>query len=66
MRDERLHAYEVLLRVATSYEAQVERDVKLLTSFIEPIIILALGLVVGAIVISMLLPIFSLDPTAGT
>src|SRR5262249_47866152 len=31
---------EVLLRVAGSYESQVERDIKLLTSFIEPIIIL--------------------------
>lgn len=57
---------DVLLRVANSYETQVERDIKLLTSFIEPIIILVLGVVVGAIVISMLLPIFSLDPTAGT
>jgi type II secretory pathway component PulF len=57
---------DVLMRVASSYESQVERDIKLLTSFIEPVIILMLGLVVGAIVISMLLPIFSLDPTAGT
>jgi type II secretory pathway component PulF len=60
------HLPDILLRVAQSYETQVEREVKTLTSFIEPVIILALGLVVGFIVIAMLLPIFSLDPTAGT
>lgn len=59
------HLPEVLLRVAESYEAQVDRSVKMLTSFIEPVIILVMGLVVGFIVISMLLPIFSLDPTKG-
>ena len=59
------HLPEVLLRVAESYEAQVDRSVKTLTSFIEPVIILVMGVVVGFIVISMLLPIFSLDPTQG-
>ncbi|HOR28259.1 MAG TPA: type II secretion system F family protein [Candidatus Sumerlaeota bacterium] len=60
------HLPDVLLRVAESYETQVERSVKTLTSFIEPIIILVLGLVVGFIVMAMLLPIFSIDPTQGT
>lgn len=59
------HLPEVLLRVAGSYETQVDRDIKTLTSFIEPLIILVLGIVVGYIVFSMLLPIFSIDPTKG-
>lgn len=59
------HLPEVLMRVAESYEMQVDRAVKMLTSIIEPVIILIMGLVVGGIVIAMLLPIFSLDPTAG-
>lgn len=59
------HLPDVLLRVAASYENQVDRDIKTLTSFIEPVIILGLGLVVGYIVFSMLLPIFSIDPTRG-
>lgn len=59
------HLPEVLLRVADSYESQVERAIKTLTSFIEPVIIMLMGIVVGAIVISLLLPIFSLDPTQG-
>lgn len=56
---------DVLLRVADSYEVQVERAIKTVTSIIEPIIILVLGLIVGFIVIAMLLPVFSIDPTAG-
>lgn len=55
----------VLLRVARAYEIEVDRAVKTLTSFIEPAIILILGLVVGFIVFAMLLPIFSIDPTGG-
>lgn len=54
---------EVLQRIAPSYEAQVDRSLKSLTSLIEPLIILAMGLVVGFIVIAMLLPILTLDPT---
>ena len=54
----------ILLKVASTYETQVDRSVKTLTSIIEPLIILFMGLLVGFIVISMLLPIFELDPTA--
>ncbi|MEO8377543.1 MAG: type II secretion system F family protein [Candidatus Sumerlaeota bacterium] len=54
---------EVLLRVGESFEVQVERQVRTMTSLIEPIIICVMGVVVAFIVISMLLPIFSLDPT---
>jgi type II secretion system protein F len=56
---------DVLLRVAQSYETQVERQVKTLTSIIEPLIIVVLGLVVGFFVMAMLLPIFSMDPSQG-
>jgi len=54
---------DVLSRVAQSYEIEVDRSVRSLVSLIEPLIILSLGLVVGFIVIAMLLPIFSLDPS---
>ncbi len=54
----------VLGKVADSYETEVDRSVKTLTSLIEPIIIMVMALVVGFIVISMLLPIFTLDPTS--
>lgn len=56
---------EVLTKVANSYEIEVDRSVKTLTSLLEPMIIFLMALLVGFIVISMLLPIFSLDPTGG-
>lgn len=59
------HLPEALLKIASSYEVQVDRAVKTLTSLLEPLIILVMGVVVGAIVIAGLLPIFALDPTAG-
>lgn len=59
----RLH--DVLLRIANSYEIQVDRSVKTLTALVEPLIILVMGFFVAFLVIAMLLPIFSLDPTGG-
>lgn len=52
----------VLLRISDSFELEVERKVRTLTSLIEPLIIVLMGFVVGFIVIAMLLPIFSLNP----
>lgn len=52
----------VLLRISDSFELEVDRKVRTLTSLIEPLIIVAMGFVVGFIVIAMLLPIFSLNP----
>ena len=57
----RLH--DVLLRIANSYDIQVDRSVKTLTALVEPLVILLMGFVVAFVVISMLLPIFTLDPT---
>jgi type II secretory pathway component PulF len=59
----RLH--DVLLRIANSYEIQVDRSVKTLTALVEPLIILVMGFFVAFLVIAMLLPIFNLDPTGG-
>lgn len=53
----------VLLRISASFELEVDRRIKTLTSLIEPLIIVAIGCVVAFIVIAMLLPIFSLDPS---
>ncbi|MBN1868652.1 type II secretion system F family protein [Candidatus Sumerlaeota bacterium] len=55
----------VLIKVSATFERQVDRSLKTMTSMLEPIIILALGVVVGFIVIAMMLPIMSLDPTQG-
>ena len=50
----------MLGKIADFYEAEVDAKVKALTSLIEPLMICFVGGVVGFIVISMYLPIFSL------
>jgi type IV pilus assembly protein PilC len=50
----------MLEKIADFYEAEVDAKVKALTSLIEPMMICFVGAVVGFIVISMYLPIFSL------
>jgi type IV pilus assembly protein PilC len=50
----------MLTKVADFYETEVDAKVKALTSLIEPLMICFVGAVVGFIVISMYLPIFSL------
>ena len=51
---------QMLAKVADFYEAEVDAKVKAMTSLIEPVLICMVGGVVGFIVISMYLPIFSL------
>lgn len=50
-----------LMRIADDYEKDVDRSLKSLSRLIEPVIILVMGLIVGFIVLSMLLPIFQID-----
>lgn len=50
-----------LIRIADEYEREVERTLKATARMIEPIIILAMGIIVGFIVLSMLLPIFQIN-----
>ena len=49
----------MLARVAEFYEEQVEASVKALTSILEPIMIIVIGGIVGFIVVSMYMPLFS-------
>jgi general secretion pathway protein F len=51
----------MLYRIADAYEKEVEAAVMVLTSLLEPIMILFMGLVVGFIVVSILLPIFEMN-----
>lgn len=50
-----------LFKVADTYDIEIDRTVKTITSLLEPSLILFMGLIVGFIVISMLLPIFQLN-----
>ena len=51
----------VLERVSTFYDREVEMAIKTATSVIEPVMIAAMGVVVGGIGMALLLPIFSLS-----
>jgi general secretion pathway protein F len=51
----------MLLQVADTYEKDVRTSVKALTSVFEPAIILVMGIIVGAVVLSMLMAIFSIN-----
>jgi type IV pilus assembly protein PilC len=51
---------QMLTKVADFYETEVDAKVKALTSLLEPLMIVFVGGMVGVIVISMYLPIFSL------
>ena len=51
---------EMLQKIAVFYEEQVDTAVNALTSLIEPILIVVMGIMIGGIVICMYLPIFNL------
>lgn len=52
---------EMLIKVAETYEDNVQKTAKRFVALLEPLIILAMGAVVGFIVISMLLAVFSIN-----
>ncbi len=56
---------DALSEVATSYERDTDEAIKIMTNLVEPLMILVMGLIVGFIVISMLLPIFEINIMAG-
>jgi general secretion pathway protein F len=55
----------MLANVASAYDQQVESKVNTLTSLLEPIMIVAMGGVVGFIVFSILLPILKMNQALG-
>ncbi|HYG68744.1 MAG TPA: type II secretion system inner membrane protein GspF, partial [Anaeromyxobacteraceae bacterium] len=56
---------EMLGNVANAYEDQVETTIGALTSLLEPLMIVGMGVVVGFIVFSVLMPILQINQLAG-
>ncbi len=54
------HLEEALSEVARYYEASVERQGRMATALLEPILLLVVGSLVGFIVFAMLMPIFEM------
>ena len=56
---------QVLVRVSDYYDREVDVAIKSATSLIEPIMVAAMGCVIGTIALAMLLPIFRLSSHTG-
>lgn len=52
---------DALGEVADSYERDTDEAIRILSSLLEPMMILVMGLIVGFIVVAMLLPIFQIN-----
>jgi type II secretory pathway component PulF len=50
-----------LLRMATTYEADLDRQLRLLVSIVEPAMLFVMAGVIGTIVVGMLLPVLNLQ-----
>jgi type IV pilus assembly protein PilC len=55
----------VLAKVSGFYDREVETSLKATTSMIEPLMICAMGFIVGGIALGLLMPIFQLSRPAG-
>jgi type IV pilus assembly protein PilC len=51
---------EMLIKVAEAYEEEVSNAVDALSSLLEPLVIVIIGILVGTMVIAMYLPIFKM------
>jgi general secretion pathway protein F len=54
---------EMMERIAAFYDEELARAVDILSRLIEPILMAAIGLVIGLIVVLMYFPIFELAGT---
>ncbi len=52
---------QMLIKIADTYDNEVEMNVNALTSFLEPFMIVVMGAIVGFIILAILLPIFDLS-----
>lgn len=56
---------QMLLKVAEAYEREVDDTVNALTSILEPLLIVFLGVIVGGIVVALYLPLFNIPKIVG-
>lgn len=50
-----------LMRIATTYEGDLDRQLRMLVALAEPVMLFFMAALIGTIVVAMLLPIFSLQ-----
>ena len=54
------HIEQILKTLADFYESEIDASIKTLVSFLEPILLLFIGLTVGAIALAIIIPIYQL------
>ena len=54
------HIEGVLFTLSEFYESEIESAIKSLVSFLEPILLLGIGLIIGTIALSIIVPIYQL------
>jgi type IV pilus assembly protein PilC len=57
---------EMLMKIADTYDEEVDNAVSAMTSLLEPIMIVFLAVIVGSIVIALFLPLITLMENLGT
>jgi len=55
---------EMLLKIADTYDDEVDNSVNAMTSLLEPIMIIFLAVIVGSIVVALFLPLVSFNTQA--
>ncbi len=50
-----------LIRMSTTYEADLDRNLRMLVSVAEPLLLVLMASIIGTVVVSMMLPIFTLQ-----
>ena len=54
------HMEDVLQTLSDFYESEVDSSIKILVSFLEPMLLLAIGLIVGLIALAIIVPVYQL------
>ncbi len=54
------HLEDTLKTLATFYESEIETSIKVLITFLEPAMLFAIGIVIGLIALSIIVPIYQL------
>lgn len=54
------HIEEILKTLASFYEQEVDNSVKTMVAFIEPVLLLMIGVLIGTIALSVIVPIYQL------
>jgi type IV pilus assembly protein PilC len=56
---------EMLEEISNYFEEEIDQQLHLVSTAIEPIIMIVMGVVVGGIIVTMYLPIFKIAGTVG-